>query len=497
MKLKTIALAALSLAFTFATAQTLEISTGQPFKSTKRSAYTRIADTDKKGNLVTAYASGSDFGMEELSVVTTNENLKSTTTVFDIEKKTDKALKFGGIGLFNNKVILYGNYKNGKEWPYSVIATDYDGNVTSANEIKIKSDFNIQLGNASVFFTKGFSKSPNNKYGAVYTMYSSKKNSTIISIAVFDNDMNIVSNAMITVPGYTGSGYMTKVLIDDDGNAIGAVKETPENILNFKGKYSPNLYSVILKKGADDINLVKLPTTASTYVTLDIEAIGNNKYGVYGIYKKSQSGADIDGANAFIVDIDGKADATGDITGADKFNIFSKGKLELISGEFKYRILPSVKTKDGAVFIVQKQQTSASNMNGSEPLRHYMDVYLVKLTSKGIEWDIRIPAFTSNAPSFQLSYNEANDILYLVYHANEGMKFASEDDLTPRESNNSAKGAYYVVAIDGEGKITAADETKEKYDNAKCGYVVGNTIYEYITIPGFTFQEKIRKVVIE
>jgi hypothetical protein len=77
------------------------------------------------------------------------------------------------------------------------------------------------------------------------------------------------------------------------------------------------------------------------------------------------------------------------------------------------------------------------------------------------------------------------------------MKFTSEEDLTPRESNNSAKGAYYVVAIDGKGKINAADETTEKYDNAKGGYVIGNTIYEYLMIPGFTFQEKIRKVVIE
>jgi hypothetical protein len=401
--------------------------------------------------------------------------------------------------VFNDKVIIFGNDKgDSKDWPYSVFAIDKDGNIDKSKEIVMKTSFNVMLANGSIFFTKGFSKSPNNKYGAVYTIYSSKKNSTIISIAVFDNDMNIVSNAMVTVPDYKGSGYMTKVLVDDNGNAIGAIKEVPEVIPTFKGKYSNNLYSVILKKGADDINLITLPSTAAAYATLDIEAIGNNKYAVYGIYGKTPGGANIDGANAFIVDIDGKAEATADITGADKFNIFSKGKLELVSGEFKYRVLPSVKTKDGAIFIVQKQQTAPpSSINGAEPLRHYMDVYLVKVSSKGIEWDIRIPAFTSNAPSFQLSYNAAKDMLFLVYHANAGMKFTSEEDLTPRESNNSAKGAYYVVAIDGKGKINAADETTEKYDNAKGGYVIGNTIYEYLMIPGFTFQEKIRKVVIE
>lgn len=502
MKLKTIALAALCFAGSTLFAQTLTIKEGTTFKSTKYTAHTKLSDKDSKGNLVTIYADGSDAyvnALETVAIVTTDENLKSTVKVVDVAKKSGKKLKSGGVGLFNDKVIIFGNDKgDSKDWPYSVFAIDSDGNIDKSKEIVMKTSFNIMLANGSIFFTKGFSKSANNKYGAAYTLYNSKKNASIISIAVFDNDMNIVSNAMITVPGYGGSGYMTKVIVDNDGNAIAAIKEVPDyNILGLKGKFSNDVYSVILKKGSDDINLVKLPASTALYVTLDIEAIGNNKYGVYGTYKKSASATTIDGANAFVVDMDGKAEAIGDMKGSDKFNIYSKGKLELLGGEFKYRILPSVKTKDGAIFVFQKQHTAASSMSGVPPLQHYMDVYLVKINDKGFEWDIRIPAFTSNAPSFQLSYNQAKDMLYLVYHANTGMKFTSEDDLTPRESNNSGQGAYYVVAIDGDGKITAADETSEKYDNAKGGYVIGNTIYEYITIPGFTIQEKIRKVVIE
>lgn len=502
MKLKIIALAALCFAGSTLFAQTLKISTGTAFKSTKYIAHTRLSDTDNKGNLITVYADGLDNyvnALENVAIVTTDENLKSTVKVIDAAKKSGRSLKNGGVGIFNDKVIIFGNDKgDSKDWPYSVFAIDSDGNIDKSKEIVMKTSFNIQLANGSIFFTKGFSRSANNKYGAVYTIYSSKKNSTCISISVFDDEMNPVSNAMITVPGYTGSGYMTKVIVDNDGNAIAAIKEVPDyNILGLKGKFSNDVYSVVLKKGSDDINLVKLPASAAVYVTLDIEAIGNNKYTVYGTYKKSLSGSTIDGANAFVVDMDGKAEAIGDMKGADKFNIYSKGKLELLGGEFKYRILPSVKTKDGAIFVFQKQHTAASNMSGTDPLQHYMDVYLVKINNKGIEWDIRIPAFTSNAPSFQLSYNGAKDILYLVYHANEGMKFTSEDDLTPRESNNSGKGAYYVVAISGDGKITAADETSEKYDNAKGGYVIGNTIYDYVLVPSLTVQEKIRKVVIE
>ncbi len=498
MKLKTIFTLACTAMCIFAFAQDLTIKAGPQYKTCKPSDNPSavILYIDSKDEVHTAFSSGYSE-LEKVTIISYDDNLKPTTTKeVQVDKLIGQKLKNGGIAEFNGNIVCWGLDKNAaKEWKYQVYAIAQDGSIDKSKMIALKGEYKVQLGMVSEFLTSGFAKSDNGEFGAVYYVYTGLKNERILSVVVFNKALEKVSSAQVTLTGYAARTTVWNALLDNEGNLIGVLNERS----TIGGKFSPDAYTFTLLKNENEIKLAELPGN-HWYQALDIIAIGDNEYRIFGIYKdaKAKKGQ-IDGSATFTTDINGSVEAGTALHSIDKYNIFSKSKVELMRTDvpLEYRSLPPISTNDGGtVFFFQKKSLAAGQVVGSGmaySYGHCMDLYVTKFDAKGnLEWDVRIPAYTINRPNFPVYYDEKSGNLVIVYECSAGHKFESQEGNTEIENIDMPKGKIYVVTIDAKGEVTAGDETKEAYENGTQYVMDGNVIYVRAGMGGF--QEKMRRI---